>query len=99
MCATKICDHTPRWFKNSVSIDYEFNLVVQNSHNLENNRSKMLYLLQVTDYLPSVNLHAAETMICVCHLLGPRHGLDHLDIRLWMNGGLGPLTTGKLLGT
>ena len=36
-------------------------------------------------------------MICVCRLPGPRNGLDHLDIRLWMSGGLGTLR-GKLLG-
>ncbi|KAF2286442.1 hypothetical protein GH714_016951 [Hevea brasiliensis] len=42
-------------------------------------------------------LYTVETMICACHSLGLKHGLDHLDIRLLMNGDLGfPMT--KLLG-
>lgn len=40
---------------------------------------------------------AVETMIWVFHTPGLKHGLDQLDTRLWMNGGLG-LLMDKLLG-
>lgn len=41
---------------------------------------------------------AVVIMICVYLSLGVKHGLDHLVIRLWMNGGHG-LPMDKLLGT
>lgn len=49
------------------------------------------------DFLYNRSICAAETMICVSHLLAARHGPDPSDIKLWRNGGLG-LVTGKLLG-
>lgn len=64
-----------------INFQYEFNFVV--------------YKFCIT--LKLVNLHTAETMICAYHLLGPKHGLHHLDIEFWINGGLGSLTP-KLLG-
>lgn len=43
-------------------------------------------------------LFAVVIMICVFHTLGVKHGQNHLDIRFWMNGGLG-LPMDKLQGT
>ena len=41
---------------------------------------------------------AVAIMTCVFRLLGVKHGQDHLDTKLLMNGGLG-IPMAKLLGT